>query len=296
MNKMQDFSVAIVAANYNNGPYLRDFFAAIARSTVQPTELIFVDDGSSDDSLSIAERFTDALPYLKIIRLATNQGFARALNAGIAEATSDYIFRVDPDDIPGDAQLERQIKHLQQFDLDVVGTNATIFQSETGRVLGQTNFPVTGEEIAKRIKNGEHGVLHATVLAKKSLFKKQPYEQANVPAEDYDIFARFLKAGAKFGNLKDPLLSYRVHASSASSSLRYSMIERTYNLRDQTFGTRTSKVTVMLYYVHIKAYRKYLMSKNAFSRVAWASVSACATPWKVLRRLKRMIRSANRAM
>jgi glycosyltransferase involved in cell wall biosynthesis len=286
--------IAIVAANFNNEPYLKDFFSAILESSIRVKELIFVDDGSSDNSLLIAEGFKEALPSLRILSLGANQGFARALNIGIGAANAKYIFRIDPDDVLGANQLERQLCHLERFNLDVVGANATIFQSETGRILGQTNFPLTHEDIVKRIRNGEHGVLHPTVLAKAWLFKKLPYEQKNVPAEDYDIFARFLSVGAKFGNLKEPLLSYRVHGKSASSSLRFSTIRKTYELRDQIFGTQTPKVKTVAYYIHIKAYRKHLMCVGFVSRTAWAIVSVCANPRKVTRRLRRIMQASGK--
>lgn len=294
MNGKFVVDVSIVAANYNNGPYLDDFFSAIQRSTAEVAELIFVDDGSTDNSLEIARRYRGKIPNLVLIELGRNRGFGNALNAGIEAATSGYIMRIDPDDIPMDNRIERQFNYIKSHNLDVVGSNARIFHSITRKIIGNTNFPITHEQISKAIKKGEHGVLHPTVLAKASFFKSNEYIQENVPAEDYDIFARFLQAGAKFGNIRDELLMYRVHQKSASNVLPYSTIKKTYELRDRIFGTDTSLIKVVLYYVHIKAYREYLFSVNRLKKYVWAAVCVCTRPEKFLRRGVRLLGSATR--
>ena len=94
----ETLSVSIIAANYNNGKYLKDFIGSINRSSVLPKELIIVDDGSLDGSIDILNGYAD-LKYLKILKFDKNRGFCKALNLGIKNATGDYIMRVDPDDI-----------------------------------------------------------------------------------------------------------------------------------------------------------------------------------------------------
>ena len=93
MSKNQYCDVSIICANYNNGKYLDEFFSGVINSTVLPKELIIIDDGSSDNSLEILSRYN--LPYLKVIVLENNLGFANALNEGISKAKGKYILRVD---------------------------------------------------------------------------------------------------------------------------------------------------------------------------------------------------------
>ncbi len=75
-------SVSIVAANYNNGRYLKDFINSVSDSAVLPLELLIIDGGSSDNSMEILDSFTD-MPFLKVIKFKKNKGFCEALNAGI---------------------------------------------------------------------------------------------------------------------------------------------------------------------------------------------------------------------
>lgn len=287
MEKQATLDVSIVAANYNNGRYLNEFFDSIVRSGALPKEIIFVDDGSTDDSLQIARQATDYVENLKIIALPRNVGFANALNAGISHCSGLFILRIDPDDVLLPTRIQHQYDHMIQNGLDVVGGNALIFNSMTGAAMGTTNFPTEHEEIVKTIRKGEHGVLHPTVLARASFFRAAPYIQENVPAEDYDIFARFVLLGARFGNLSEPAIRYRVHPGSASSRLRYSLVKRTYELRDDLFGLRTPRWRVLTYYWYIKSYRKYLDSRSLISKYTWGALSSACYPQKLARRVAR---------
>jgi len=281
--------VSMVVANFNNGRYLDEFFRSILCSTALPREIIFVDDGSTDDSLVIARRAAEDVKCMKIIALPKNVGFANALNAGIASSVASYIMRMDPDDILLPTRIERQYDYITRHELDVVGGNALIFHSSTGASIGSTNFPSDHSDIEKTIIKGENGVLHATVMGRAAFFKSEPYIQENVPAEDYDIFARFLTRGARFGNFTEPLIRYRIHDTSASARLRYSTILRTYQLRDSIFGGHTPRWKVRTYYWFIKCYRNYLDSRSTVSKYVWAGLSSVCYPQKLARKIARRV-------
>jgi len=282
-------NVSAVAANFNNAKFLHDFFRSWMDSTVIPRELIFVDDGSDDDSLDIARSYLDVLPYLVIIPLERNVGFGNALNIGIERASGMYILRIDPDDVLMPERLIKQCAVLDAGEADVVGSNAIIFQSQSGTIVGMTNFPRSHRDIEPVIRRGEHGVLHPTVMARAALFKSNAYIQANVPAEDYDIFARMLCAGARFHNIQAPLLRYRIHQRSASNALPYSTIQKTYSIRDEIFGVHTSRCMVFFYYLHIKFYRKYLFASGKILKIFYLGLASALRPDKAAKRLLRAI-------
>lgn len=293
LEKCNDFSlqdklildVSVVAANYNNALFLEDFFEAWKNSSTLPMELIFIDDGSQDNSLEIAYKYKREIPTLIILPLKKNQGFGNALNVGIKKSSCKYILRVDPDDIVFPERLLKQYEVLESGKADVVGSNAIIFQSKTGKDIGLTNFPQDHIIISKVVHRGEHGVLHPTVMAKAELFKNNQYIQANVPAEDYDIFARMLISGAKFYNIKEPLLRYRIHQRSASNVLPFSTIEKTYRIRDELFSTKTHKLLVIWYFFHIKCYRKYLFSSNRIKGIFYLILASFLRFDKVVKKI-----------
>src|SRR3546814_12185424 len=94
----QTIDVDVICANYNNGKFLDDFFYSVIQSTHQPRKLIFVDDGSSDNSLIIAKRYVGDLHNLKILKFRKKKRFAFAHNACVSELSAAYIARIDPED------------------------------------------------------------------------------------------------------------------------------------------------------------------------------------------------------
>lgn len=276
--------VSIISANYNNGKYLDDFIKSIICSTVIPKELILIDDGSTDDSINILERFN--LPYMYIIKLQINRGFANALNEGIRRATGTYIMRVDPDDILKEDRIEKQYTFLESNKkIDIVGCNVLYFSQKIESVLGTSNFSTRQEEIIKRYHSGEHGMLHGTIMGKAYLFKENRYNQKNVPAEDYDIFSRMIKQGARPANLQEILTYIRIHKNSVSNNLPFSTVEKTYELRDKIFNSTTSRFKIVLNYLCVRYYRKYYFENNIFKKAIYLSISSICRPDKAMRRI-----------
>lgn len=273
-------NVDIVCANFNNSMFLEDFFESFLTLTVRINKLIFVDDGSKDNSIDIVNRYHAIIDNLEIVSLEENRGFANALNYGIERSTAEYIARMDPDDKFFPSRIECQYDYLCNNKADIVGSDAFIFHSENDSVIRVSNFPDNHKKIKERILSGEHGVLHPTVMAKSNIFKENRYIQNNVPAEDYDIFARALKFGAIFHNIKEPLIYYRVHQKSVSNALPFSTVRKTFEIRDSVFGTKTSSFKIWLYYVHIKNYRKFLFEKRSIRKFFFGFISCISHPKK----------------
>jgi len=87
--------VSVVIAGYNAGRYLRATLESALAQTHRPCEVIFVDDGSSDDTASILESFQ---PRIRVIRRG-HDGLAAARNAGVAAAGGEYLALLDADDL-----------------------------------------------------------------------------------------------------------------------------------------------------------------------------------------------------
>lgn len=282
MKKIVD--VSLLAANYNNGEFLSDFFNSIINSTIQPKEIIFVDDGSTDNSLEIIKIYSN-LPQLKLIKFQINKGRASALNAGKFECLSKYTLIIDPDDILLPNRIEIQFNYMEKNpEIDVLGGNVIYFNSKTGEKLNISNFPTSNSKIYKTFYRGENGVLQPTVICKTKVLKKFDYKQI-VPGQDYELFARMAKAGYYFAAIKEPVNKMRIHINSVVSNVKLQSFINLYKYRDKIFGTKTSKIKICLYFWHIKYYRKSMFSKNRISKYFDLSLSIIAYPQKILRRI-----------
>jgi glycosyltransferase involved in cell wall biosynthesis len=91
-------SLSVVIPNYNHAEHVADAIHAAARQSVRPDEIIVVDDGSTDDSLQILEGLKASYPELRIVALPENVGAIGALNRGLKEATSSYVYFGAADD------------------------------------------------------------------------------------------------------------------------------------------------------------------------------------------------------
>ncbi|MDW7690526.1 glycosyltransferase [Flammeovirgaceae bacterium SG7u.111] len=281
---MQKVDVSIIAANYNNGAYLDDFFESIKTSSVEPNEIIIVDDGSTDDSLSKLKEKEEQFPNLIIIPLKKNIGFANALNVGIKHSQSEFILRVDPDDVIFQDRIKIQHAFLtQNKNISVVGSNATYFAKS--KELFNTNFPNKFETIKKRYIKGEHGILHGTVMIRRDAMKKYQYRQEFVPAEDYGLFGRMIADGHIFANINQPLTGVRIHENSVSNDLPYNTIKTTFVLRDKIFNTKSKKILIYCTYLNLKFYRKFLFKKQNIIKYLFLILSITFRPDKVFRRI-----------
>ena len=279
-------NVAVVVANYNNGRFLRAFIQSILASTMLPEQLIIVDDGSTDRSRKILKELKN-IPRATFIFSEKNEGFANALNKGIAAVKTAYIMRADPDDLVLPSKIEKQYEFLQAHpEICGVGCNVEYFHVETVRKLNRSNFPIGTEAVKKAYLKGEHGLQHPTIMMKAEVFKEYPYHQNQFPAEDYDIFARLIAQGCKFSNLSEVLYRMRIHPDSVSSRLKYETIQKTFLLQDELFGIRTSKLKQKTYFYHIHFYRRYLLNRNIMKRACFLLLSIMFYPQKLVKRIK----------
>lgn len=280
MRKIVD--VSVLATNFNNGKFLDDFFQSILSSTVMPKEIIFVDDGSTDNSIEILQNYEN-IKFLKTIIFEKNQGRAAALNAGKQACSAKYTLIIDPDDIMLPNRIEKQLNFMElNPKIDVSGGNVEYFNDENGQILNVSNFPQ--KSFLQIFKNGENAVLQPTVIIKTEIFNKYNYKQI-VPGQDYELFARIANDGYKFANLPDVLNKMRVHPKSAVSNMSLASIRDIFKQRDLIFGTKTSNLKSFAYYQHLKYYRKGMLSKNNLIKYYFYFWAIFFNPKKLLKRI-----------
>ncbi|WP_417798465.1 glycosyltransferase family 2 protein [Terasakiella pusilla] len=93
-----NLTLSVILPNYNHACWLEESLSAILSQERQPDELIFIDDGSTDNSLEVAQSLLKSLPYAKIIENEKNIGCVPTLNKGLELATGDYIYFGAADD------------------------------------------------------------------------------------------------------------------------------------------------------------------------------------------------------
>src|SRR5262245_53259028 len=100
--------ISVVIPCHNAAAYLRSSIDSVLAQTVPPREILVIDDGSTDESATVAMSYA---PRVRVVK-QTNRGPASARNRGIEEATGEWIAFLDADDVWRPQKLERQGVHL----------------------------------------------------------------------------------------------------------------------------------------------------------------------------------------
>lgn len=108
--------ISIIIPVYNCKLYLREAIESVLGQTYSPTEIIVIDDGSTDGSVEVAEHFAPSVKYFH----QPNAGVAAALNRGITVSTGSFLSFLDADDIWTPQKLEHQMDAITDTGVDMV--------------------------------------------------------------------------------------------------------------------------------------------------------------------------------
>ncbi len=188
-------NVTIIIPSYNQEKYLPDAIESALVQTVK-CEIIVIDDGSTDNSLKIAQNY----PVRVISQV--NKGLASARNTGIMNATSEFIMPLDADDILKENCVERLLEVAEQENADIVAPSFKCSGKHNEEViLGPAN-------IFDFMEGNRIG--YFSLIRKSKLLEIGGYSPKMVHGyEDYHLWFNLLDRGAKLISLQDVLVMYR---------------------------------------------------------------------------------------
>lgn len=195
---------------YNAEKYLEDAICSVLAQTHKDWELILIDDGSTDNSLSIANKYADNDDRIRVISDGENRKLPFRLNQIIKESKYDFIARMDADDLMSNNRLEAQLEVLQK--------NPNIEFVTTGYLSIGARGELTGVMIIKNyqmnttmILEGKTNLIHASLLARKNWCLRNLYNENSILAEDYHLWLEAAKKDdLKYIVIEEPLYWYRV--------------------------------------------------------------------------------------
>jgi succinoglycan biosynthesis protein ExoO len=114
---------SVIIPAYNAAGFITDAYRSVIRQTIEDWEIIFVDDGSQDDTLAIVRSLAAADKRIKIVEFTVNSGPAAARNAALAIAEGKWIAPLDADDQYSPDRLEVLIRAGERAGADIVLDN-----------------------------------------------------------------------------------------------------------------------------------------------------------------------------
>lgn len=143
--------ISIIVPVYNIYDRLADCLDSICGQTLTDWECILVDDGSTDGSAQILDRYAQADPRLLVIH-QKNAGVGAARNRGLQQASGDYITFVDSDDRIGSEYLEELTDAIGDHDILIAGFTLCAPDGETP--IGFVSGPPATDQLAQAMKTG----------------------------------------------------------------------------------------------------------------------------------------------
>jgi glycosyltransferase involved in cell wall biosynthesis len=195
-------AVTIAIPYHNPGRHFLTAVRSIFAQTFEDWELLLLDDGSTDESTSIAGEIRDS--RVRVLRDGVRKGLAFRLNEAAALARGPLLARMDADDIMHPDRLHEQVRTLTSSCHPLVGSAAFIVD-ETDRVYGIRRL--------QRFKRPSEALtrvpfVHPSITGRTQWFQANPYETRFDRAEDLELWCRcaqFLNPV----NIDTPLLFYR---------------------------------------------------------------------------------------
>lgn len=211
MDRNLEFSVLMSVYFKENPEWLKIALDSVINQTLSPNEIVLVQDGKLTDELyKVIEDYMNRCNHLfKIVPLEKNVGLGEALRIGVENCSNEIIARMDTDDIARNDRFEKQIEFLKEHtDIDLVGSWISEFETNPEEILSYRQLPTEHKEIYK-FGQFRSPVNHMTAMYKKSAVLNAGNYQTFKNIEDYYLWARMLKNGAKFANIPECLVNVR---------------------------------------------------------------------------------------
>lgn len=194
---------------YQSEETLKKSLDSLLVQTFQDFDIILCDDGSSDNTYTIAKEYTKRFPEkIFLIRNEINHGLAYSLNYCLKYARGEYIARMDADDISVYTRFEKQIDYLEKHpEFSLVGSSVQLFNNK-----GVFGIRVSKEYPQKTDFLFSSQFIHPTILIKRSVLQEiggYSVEKITRRTEDYELFMRLYSMGYIGYNFQIPLLYYR---------------------------------------------------------------------------------------
>jgi glycosyltransferase involved in cell wall biosynthesis len=209
---VNDFNpkVTVLMSVYNSEKYLKEAIDSILNQTYKNFDFLIINDGSTDKSQAIIKSYNDS--RIRLINHETNLGLIASLNKGLHLVNSEYIARMDSDDISFPERLEKQVSFMEKHpEVGICGTWLVTFGDRKGEIW---KYPADPMEIKAHLMFNTK-LAHATVLMRPAFLSKYNlnYNPEYVHVEDWELWQ---KASLYFNivNIPEVLYKYRIHEES----------------------------------------------------------------------------------
>jgi glycosyltransferase involved in cell wall biosynthesis len=211
--------VSVIIPAYKIAPFAVETLDSVVAQTLSNYEIIVINDGSPDteELERLIEQYSHLITYIK----QSNQGAGAARNAGIRAARGEFVAFLDGDDVWRPDFLSEQLNLLRSdCGYDFVYADAVNFTGSKFSWMTNMEFnPSVGAVTAESLISGRCNVVTSSVVVRRSLIVEVGFFDAGFPnSQDFDLWVRLAKHGARFTYQQKVLVHRRVYEGSLASN------------------------------------------------------------------------------
>ena len=212
--------ISVIIPTFNSAKYITETIRSVQSQDWHELEIIIMDDGSSDNTLSVVRNLANEDSRIKVYQQENGKP-AKARNNAVRKAQGSWIALLDSDDVWLPGKLRFQYQKTIEADVDLSFTDGYIC-IKNDMLLRQHRFGVTNTHYEGKAGiqafQAQNRVPTSSVLLKKSVFYEYgfmpEYPEYPMYSEDYLFWVQLLDKGAKLLGINEALFLYRVHSES----------------------------------------------------------------------------------
>lgn len=208
--------VSIIIRTYNRKDYLIQALNSVRQQTYRDYEIIVVDDGSTDGTIDLIE----SIGEIKLIK-QNRDGYIKALNRGLQEASGEHIAILDDDDLWDNAFLDRCLSVFNEYpDISVVCCDYRYFYDNNIDKLFKAENKHRTDDVLGSLIHANFIPIDSALTIKKSFEQVGMFNEELTSHDDWDMWLRMAIAGFKFKFIPEPLIKIRKHGHSMTANKR----------------------------------------------------------------------------
>ncbi len=206
--------ISIIMAAYNAEKTIEQAISSVLTQTYPNFELLVIDDCSKDNTAGLVRSIAAQDSRVRLISNAENRGVSYTRKHGLAEAAGSWIAILDSDDAWAREKLEKQILLQKETNADLLFTGSTFMDTDGRPINWYFHAPA---RVSYRQLLKQNVISNSSALVRKHLYEKH-YAVGDQMHEDFAIWLSMLKAGHTACGVDEPLLVYRIAATSKSGN------------------------------------------------------------------------------
>lgn len=253
-------SVSVIITTYNHARFIGEAIESVLQQTVVPSEIIVIDDGSTDHTDEIVMRY----PGVTYIR-QSNQGLAAARNAAVFNSRGKYLVFLDADDLLYPHAVARNLHYFSRHPAcafisgghDKVDGEKRLLETYEGNMPEDNHYHA--------LLQGNYIGMHAAVMYRREVFDALLFDETLPACEDYDLYLRTAKRYPVFSH-REKLAAYRLHTNNMSGDIRLMLGQAKAVLRKN--ADLSDQATRKYYRAGIKNWTAYY-ARETYRRIAY---------------------------